>query len=68
MKTTRHNDDGLEWLRALRLKIAAECGYDLTRQAAAYRAAAAGVAYKVYQGEKPVIRAKRNRASELASA
>jgi hypothetical protein len=51
MKTTRHYDDGLEWLRTVRRKIAVACGHDLSRQAEVYRQAAAKHSYKVYRGE-----------------
>lgn len=68
MKTTRKIDDGLEWLRELRRKIAADCGHDLARQSEAYRKAAAGITYNVYQGEKPVVRTKKKRTADLVHA
>lgn len=59
MKTTRHHDDGIEWLRRLRRNIAAECGHDLSKQSALYRQAAAKHSYKPYKGESPVVGPKR---------
>ncbi|MGH8246561.1 MAG: hypothetical protein ACREUU_09020 [Gammaproteobacteria bacterium] len=47
----KRHDDGLEWLRTSRRKIAAACGYDLARQAEVYRQAAAKHTYRVYKGE-----------------
>lgn len=55
MKTSKHYDDGLESLRALRRRIAAECGHDLAKQAEVYRKAAAKHSYKVYHGESLVV-------------
>jgi hypothetical protein len=52
-------DDGLEWLRELRLKIAAECGHDIHAINEYYRAAAARVPHRSYRGESQVKRAKR---------
>ena len=60
MKTTKHHEDGIEWLRSLRGKIAKECGHDLAKQSAVYRRAAAKNSYKVYRGESPVIARKRH--------
>ena len=59
MKTTKHHDDGLEWLRNLRRRIADDCGHDLGKQAAVYRQAAAKHSYKVYRGEAPVVGPKK---------
>ncbi len=66
MKTTKQHDDGIEWLRALRGKIAADCGYDLAKQAAVYRRAAAKISYKVYRGEAPVA-ARKTRLAKVAA-
>jgi hypothetical protein len=52
-------DDGLEWLRELRLKIAAESGYDLHAINECYRAAAASVPHRSYRADVPVKRGKR---------
>ena len=43
-------DDGLEWLRELRLRIAAECGNDIHAINERYRAAAACVPHRSYGG------------------
>ena len=52
-------DDGLEWLRELRLKIAADCGNDLHAINECYRAAAARVPHRSYPDNSPVKRGKR---------
>ena len=54
MKTKPSFDDGLEWLRQLRRKVAKDCRFDLEKQAEVYRAAAARSPYKAYQGEVPM--------------
>ena len=59
MKTTKTYEGGLEWLRGLRRKIAADCGHDLAKQAEVYRRAAAKHSYNVYRGEAPVLSPKR---------
>ena len=59
MKTTKTYEDGLEWLRDLRLRIAADCGHDLAKQATVYRQAAAKHSYNVYRGEAPIVSPKR---------
>ena len=59
MKTNKHRDDGLDWLRKLRGKIAAECDHDLKKQSAVYRQAAASHSYKVYKGESAVLTHKK---------
>ena len=59
MMKTKEHDDGLEWLRNLRQKIAEDCGHDLAKQAAVYRQAAAKHSYKVYRGETAVVGSKK---------
>jgi hypothetical protein len=59
MKTTKNYDDGLEWLRTLRRKVAAKCGHDLEKQAEMYRKAAAKHSYKVFKGETAVVVQKK---------
>lgn len=59
MKTTEPPDDGMEWLRKLRGKIAAECDHNLAQQSAVYRQAAARHSYKVYRGEAAVTAPKK---------
>lgn len=59
MKTNESHDDGIEWLRRMRGKIAAKCCHDLAKQSALYRQAAAKHSYRVYKGEAPVIALKR---------
>ncbi|MSU64392.1 MAG: hypothetical protein EXS31_18715 [Pedosphaera sp.] len=59
MKKNRPHDDGMEWLRALRLRVAKECGFDLAKQAEVYRRAAAKHPYKIYQGEHAIVRPKK---------
>ena len=59
MKTVKMHDDGIEWLRNLRLGIAARCGNDLARQSALYHQAAAKHSYNSYQGEVAVVGAKK---------
>ena len=59
MKKTKSPDDGIEWLRKLRGKIAAECDHNLVKQSAVYRQAAAKHSYKVYRGEASVTAPKR---------
>lgn len=54
MKTKTKFDDGLQWLRQLRRKVAAECRFDLEKQADVYRAAASNRPYKAYQGDAPL--------------
>jgi len=53
------HDDGLEWLRELRQRIAAECGHDINAINECYRAAAARVPHRSYRANSPVKRAKR---------
>ncbi|GDY20784.1 hypothetical protein LBMAG56_21300 [Verrucomicrobiota bacterium] len=59
MKTTKTYEDGLEWLRGLRRKIAADSGHDLAKQADVYRRAAAQHSDNVYRGEAAVVSPKR---------
>ncbi len=56
---TKKHDDGLAWLRKLRLKIAADCGNDLHAVNELYLAAAARVAHRSYQGKSPAKLGKR---------
>jgi len=55
----KKHDDGLEWLRKLRRRIATQCGHDLARQSDLYRQAAAKHSYKSYKGETAVVGAKK---------
>lgn len=55
----KKHDDGLEWLRALRLKIAADCGNDIHAINERYRAAAARVPHRSYRDNASVKRVKR---------
>jgi hypothetical protein len=55
----KRHDDGLEWLRELRLKISAECGHDIHAINECYRAAAARVPHRSYRDNSSVKRAKR---------
>ena len=59
MKTNKPHDDGLEWLRALRRKVAEDCGFDLGKQAEVYRRAACKQSYRAYKGEAAVVAGKK---------
>lgn len=52
-------DDGLEWLRELRLRIAAECGNDIHAINERYCAAAACVPHRSYGGASITKRVRR---------
>jgi hypothetical protein len=54
MKTIKEHDDGIDWLRKLRHRIAARCGKDLARQSDLYHQAAAKHSYKSYKWEAAV--------------
>jgi len=55
----KKQDDGLEWLRKIRRKIAADCGDDIHAINECYRAAAARVPHQSYQDDAPSKRVKR---------
>jgi hypothetical protein len=56
MKTIKKHDDGIEWLRKLRLGIADRCGHDLASQSALYHQAAGKHSYKSLIGEAAIIK------------
>jgi hypothetical protein len=53
MKTTKH-DDGLEWLREIRSRLARKFDYDPHKAAAYYRRIQKTSGAKIYQREAPV--------------
>jgi hypothetical protein len=55
----KKHDDGLEWLREIRRKIAAKCGHDVHAINEYYRAAAARIPHRSHPGDSPSKRAKR---------
>ena len=52
MKTTKH-DDGLEWLREIRARLARKFDYDPHKAAAHYRRIQKTSGAKIYQREAP---------------
>lgn len=59
MKTKKTTDDGMEWLRRLRLKVAAECEYDLARQRELYRTAATNEPHRSHRRRNSMQVAKK---------
>jgi NifB/MoaA-like Fe-S oxidoreductase len=55
----KRKDDGLEWLREIRRKIAAKCGNDVHAINEYYRAAAARIPHRSYRGPSTSKRGKR---------
>jgi hypothetical protein len=53
MKTTKH-DDGLEWLREIRARLARKFDYDPHKAAAYYRRIQKTSGAKIYEREVPV--------------
>lgn len=56
---TKASDDGMNWLRDMRQRVAVECGFDLAKQAARYRQAAAKHTYRAYHGEAAIVGKRR---------
>ena len=52
MKTTKH-DDGLEWLREIRARLAKQFDYNPRKAAAHYRRVQQASGAKIYQREEP---------------
>lgn len=59
MKAKQIPDDGMEWLRKLRLKLASECNYDLVRQRENYRAVAARQPHRSFRGDRATRAVKK---------
>jgi hypothetical protein len=62
-KTLKKHDDGLEWLRNLRRRIAIQCEHDLSKQAAFYRETAAKHSYISYVDDATVVGLKKRPAN-----